>query len=273
MAVHDSWLELVDCVLRPARPQLMPCLRERDLHRAAGRRLVEEQARALLDCRNRIEAARAAVLAADDGVIPARMTDLEREWRGLSRFDAEGGLMELWARIAPSSWIDRKRWRDSDAGAMLDAATALAADVLGIEAAEAAVGSLRAALAEWGVRLGPRVRWRSFDSDADCVSELLTEPLRAAREAVAKRDAGPVMLTRNQQLECAVQEAAIARFPERPLLAQGLARAAFVDGLLRATAITDRPNPVISLRELWQAGYTLGAVSELSVTLELPPLP
>jgi hypothetical protein len=271
--MHNSWLQLVDCVLRPARPRLEPCLQEREQHRAAGRRVVEEQARALADCRNRIEQARAAVFAADDGVIPAQMTKLEREWRALSRFDAEAGLMELWARVAPMAWIDRKRWRDSDAGAMVDAATALAADAEGVEAAEAAVGSLRVALAPWGVQLGSRVRWRAFEGDAACVSELLAEPERVAREAVAKRDAGPIMLERAERLECAVREAASTRFPERPLLVQSLARAAFVDELLRAAALADRPNPVSPLRQLWQAGYHLATFHEAGVTLEIPPLP
>jgi hypothetical protein len=273
IAMENSWFELVDCVLRPARPRLDDCICERELHRSARRLVAEERARAIANCVSRIEEARAAVFAADDGVIPSRMTELEREWRRVSRSDPDDGLMDLWARIAPLSWIDRKRWRDSDAPAKLDAAIALASGAPSVEAAESAVGSLRAALAAWGTPVGSAIRWRSFDADADCVTELLAAPLRAAREAIARRGPAPIIDERTQQLEAAVYEAARARFPERPLLAQALAHAASVDALLRAAAIDDRPNPVTPLRELWQAGYTLAAVDVSGVTLELPPLP
>ncbi len=213
------------------------------------------------------------MFAADDGVIAPHMTELEREWRRLSRFDPDGGLMDLWARIAPVSWVDRKRWRDSDATAQLDAAVALASDVAGVEAAESALGSLRVALAAWGTPLGPRVRFRWFDTDRDCVSDLLAAPERAAREALAKRDAGPVILERALQLERAVYDAARNRFIDRPLLAQALAHAACVDGLLVATASTERPNPVTPLCALWRTGYTLAALDATGATLEIPQLP
>jgi hypothetical protein len=271
--MRDSWLELVDSVLSPLRPDLEQCIREGELHRAAQRPVAEERARALANCERRIEAARAAVFAADDGIIPSRMTELEREWRTVSRADPDAGLMDLWARIAPPSWLDRKRWRDSDAESRLDAATALAADVRGVEAAESAIGSLRVALAAWGTRIGPRIRWRSFDVDADCVTPLLAEPQRTALEAVAAHHAAPVILERTQQLERAVLDAARARFPERPHLAQSLAHASRVDGLWRAAAIDDRPNPVTPLRALWKTGYSLAALDASGATLEFPRMP
>ncbi len=271
--MQNSWFELIDCVLRPTRPHLELCLRERELHQSARRPVAEARARAIANCVSRIEAARAAVFAADDGVIPSRMTELEREWRRVSRSDPDDGLMDLWARIAPISWIDRKRWRDSDAPAKLDVAIALAADAPGVEAAESAVGSLRAALAAWGTPLGSAIRWRSFDADTDCVTELLAAPMRAARESIASWDAAPIIVERARQLEANVYEAARVRFPERPLLARALAHAASVDRLLRAAAIDERPNPVTPLRELWKTGYTLAAIDPSGVTLELPPLP
>lgn len=270
--MRDSWLTLVDCVLRPRRPDLERCLRERERHLASRHLVAEERARAIAACERRIEAARAAVFAANDGIVTERMTALEREWRMLSRRDPDAGLMDLWARIAPASWIDRKPWRGSDAVAQLDSAIALAADVGGVEAAEAAIGSLRVALQAWGIEIGSRLRWRASEHDSDCITELLAEPLRAAREAVSTSDANPVVLERARDLERAVHEAARARFPERPMLARGLAHAAFVDFMWRAAGLGDRPNPVASLRELWQTGYVLSTVDASGVTVEIPPL-
>jgi hypothetical protein len=270
--VRDSWLKLVDSVLRPARPRLEACLRERDRHVAARRSFAEERARALARCQTRIERIRAEVFAAKDGIVSSRMTDLEREWRVLSRSDRDAGLMDLWAHLAPAAWIDRKRWRDSDPPAQLDAAIALAADVEGVEAAESAIDSLRAASGAWGAPIGARIRWRSFDRDSEHAAELLAEPLRAACEAVSARRLSSVVLERARHLEHDVHEAARLRFPERPLLARDLAHAAFVDFVWQAGSLTGLPNPVTSLRDLWKTGYVLSAVDDSGVTLELPPL-
>jgi hypothetical protein len=237
-----------------------------------GTALAQAQTRALESCRAGIEEARAAVFVADDGVIPARMTELEREWRRLSRSDPDGGLMDLWARIAPTAWLDRKRWRHSNPSGMLDTAVALAADVEGVDAAEAAVRSFGSALAAWGAPIGLLVRWRPLEADTDGVSPLLAQPLLAATEAVAQLHQGPRMLELARELERAVHAAAMGRFPGRPLLAQALARAALLDRLLHAAAILERPNPVTPLRELWHAGYTLAAGDATGVTLEFPPL-
>ena len=73
------------------------------------------------------------------------------------------------------------------------------------------------------------------------------------------------------RVERAVHEAALARLPERPLLARALGDAAFADGLLRA-AVPDRPNPVTPLRELLKTGYVLAAADPSSVTLEMPQI-
>ncbi len=270
--MRDSWLKLVGSVLRPARPHLERCLREHERHLVARRLFAEERRRAIADCEARIESARAVVLAENDGIVTSRMTDLEREWRTISRSDPDGGLMDLWAQIAPFSWIDRKRWRDSDPDARLDAAIALAADVEGVETAESAIDALRVALAAWGTPIGSRIRWRSFEHDSECTAELLAEPLRAAREVLSASGVRSVALERAQHLARDVQEAALLRFPERPLLARGLAHAAFVDCAWCSAPLAARPNPVKALREIWSAGYVLSAIDRSGVTVELPRL-
>ena len=267
--MRDSWLELLDGVLRPARPHLERCLRAAEGLRVPGQRVSQERARALAACQARIEQARAAVFAADDGVVPARMTDLEREWRTLLRFDPDRELMDLWARIAPHAWVDRKRWRDSAASTRHDAAIALAADVDGVEAAEAAVAALRSALASWGTTLSPIVRWRTFEIDSDCVTGLLEQPVQALQGASPRSTR---VIERAARVESTVLAAARVRFPDRPLLAQSFAHAASVDYSLRAATSFDRPNPVTPLRELWKTGYTLSAIDASGVTLEIPPL-
>ncbi|MEO6418148.1 MAG: hypothetical protein ABIP39_01985 [Polyangiaceae bacterium] len=265
-----SWLALVDSVLHPTRPDLERCLQERERHLAVRRPVSEERLRAIAGCERRIESARAAIFAASDGVVASHMTRLEREWLRLSRPDPDAGMMDLWARVAPPSWADQKRWRGSDASSQLDAAIALAADASGVEAAETAIGSLRIALAAWGIQLGARILWRSSESDADCTTALLAEPLRMASEAVAASDAQRIVLERAQQLERDVREALLQRFPERPVLASGVAHAAFVDFVFRAAALDDRPNPVTALRDLWKTGYVLSHADTSGVTVQIP---
>jgi hypothetical protein len=263
---------LVDSVLRPARPHLERCLREREMHLAARRAFVEERARAIANCRARIEDARAAVFAANDGVVTSRMGELEREWRMLSRPDPDDGLMDLWARVAPLSWIDRKRWRDSEPARRIDAAIALAADAGGVEAAESAIGSLRVALAPWGTSIGSRIRWSASEHDFGHTAELLSEPLRAAGEAISARRSLAAVLERAQRLEREVHDAARVRFSQRPRLADALAHAAMVDCVWRSSPLAARPNPVSSLRELWKTGYVLSAIDASGVTAAIPPL-
>lgn len=253
-----GWHKIVESVLRPARPHLERCLAARESHLAARRLDESERARALRDCVQRIERERAVIFAANDGVVPAAMTDLEREWRALARVDRERGMMDLWARIAPAAWIDRKLWRDSDE--RVDAAIALASDVDGVEAAESAVRSLRTALATWGTTIGPRVRFRMHVEDSSHCEALLEAPLRAVT-AHANEHA--------QQLEVDVHAAVLTRFPDRPCLARDLAHAAFADYMVRNAAL---PNPVIPLRALWTTGYTIAAIDVTGITLEVPAL-
>jgi hypothetical protein len=268
--MRNPWLQMLDCVLRPARPEIERCLDERARHVAARRQFAEQRARALANCERRIQEARTLVFAADDGVVPSHMTALEREWRLLARRDPDEGLMDLWARIAPASAIDRKRWRDSEPGAQLDAAVALGADAQNVEVAEQAIGALRRALAVYGTPIGGRIRWAWCERDTECVVGLLAEPLRAAC-AACPADHRAIVLERAQRLELSVHEAALARFPARPCLARDLAHAAFVDFVWRAAALGEATNPVTALCALWQTGYVLSEVTASSVTVEIPP--
>ena len=268
--MRDSWLTLIDSVLRPARSHHDRCVLELEQHLTERRAWAERRAREIASCVRRIETARSEVFAANDGVISLRMTELEREWRLLSRPDLEHGLMDLWARIAPPSWIDRKRWRDCEPAARTDAALALASDVEGVEAAEVAIGELRDRLTPWGIALGTRIRWRAFERDEAPVSALLAGLTAQVVEAVSTHDIGPVVLERAADLEQEVLAAATARLPERPMLARDLGRAAFFDFVCEAASLPDRPNPAVTLRQLWTTGYSLSAFSSSTVDLELP---
>jgi hypothetical protein len=270
--VRDTWLSLVDSVLRPARPELATCLVERARHAAEQRLAGEGRTRLRVACEASIESLRATVFAAKDGIVLSRMTDLEREWRRLSRTDPDGGLMELWARIAPPSFVDRKLWRDSDPAAKLDAAIALAADGDAVARAERAVESFRAALAPWGVTMGARIRWRPYEGDGDCVSELLAGPFRAAFEELSSRGVASVVLERAQRLERDVLDRARARFPDAPRLAGCLGHSAFVEYVFQAASLGGRLNPVTALRELLATGYVLSALDATAATLGFPPL-
>lgn len=258
------WQKVVDSVLRPARPGLERCLAERVTHRTAQKRRSDENARALRDCVQRIERDRAAIFAANDGVVPASMTELEREWRALARRDHDRGLMDLWARIAPAAWIDHKLWRDSDPDVQVDAAIALAADVEGVEAATAAIGSLRALLAPWGATFGPRVSFRLEPQDSEHTIALFTEPL------VAARSSGDVV-ARALRFAEQVGSAVFARVPDRVHLGGDIAHAAFVDALWN-NAELGHPSPVTPLCELWSTGYVIAALDAEGVTLEIPTL-
>jgi hypothetical protein len=267
-----EWLELVDRLLRPARPDLAWCVAARAEHLAARERAAASRALAVAGCVRRIEAARAAVFAANDGVISSRMTELEREWRILSRPDPDGGLMDLWARIAPARWIDKKCWRDAEPAGRVDAAIALAADADGVDAAESAVQALRTALLPWGVDVGARVRFRASARESADLVALLAEPLRAARASLAATDAEAVVLSRARECERLIHEAVLARLPERPFLARDVGHAAMVDFLWRARtpSAARSSNPVTPLCALWRTGYAAIAIEASGVTLEIP---
>jgi hypothetical protein len=227
---------------------------------------------ALARCEASIESARALVLAAQDGVITSRMTALEREWRLLARSDPDAGLMDLWARISPSAWLDRKCWRDSPPLARLDLVVAIAADSRGVAAAEAALAELRLSLSEWGTVVGSRTRWRAFTEDFGLGEAWLAEPVRAARAALSDRGVEAAAVERARWLENEILRAAKARFPERPQLVRDLANAVFADSLLQGAALAPRANPLTALRKLCEAGYWLSSIDETGATLEVAAL-
>jgi hypothetical protein len=268
----SDWLELLDCVLRPARPGLVRCLAECDRYLEQQRSQRELRARELADCEQRINQARAAVFRAADGVVGARMTELERQWRQLSRRRNDSGVMDLWAGLVPFSWVDRKRFRDSPPELWLDAAVALAADVENVERAERAVLLLWSRLAPFGERFWPPVRWRMVEQDPEPIAPLLAGALSAATQAIpAPQRAG--LIERAERVEQRVLTAALERLPARPLLARDIAHAAWVDCMWRFAALADDASPVAALRALWQTGYVLSDIDARGVTLELPPLP
>ena len=269
--MDHGWFGVLDSLLRPARPELERCLRERDRQLGVVRTTTDTRARALADCVDRIDQARAVVLRADDGVVTAKMTELEREWLRLSREDPEAGLMDFWVSAAPAAWIDRKRFRDVAPEVRFDAATVLAADAANVERAERAVESLREELGRHGARLGARVRWRFFEQDVPVVPELSARAFEAAIEAcsIRVRDA---VVGRARSLEVALSTATLERFPLRPGLAADLGRAACLDFVFRAGPLARGRNPALLLQELYATGYVLGAWDASGVTLELPPL-
>jgi hypothetical protein len=249
---RSRWLELVrERVLSPRRLDLARCEGERGPYLEARRIKSEERTRAKIHCERRIDALRAEVFAAQDGVVTARMTALEREWRQLSRAaerDREGALMDLWARVAPREWIDRKRWRDTAPALQLDAVIALASDVDGVNNAEAAITTLIPK---------SRIRWRMSDEhDFEHTSDLL-------------KSADP------DRIDNQVYAAALERFPKRGTLARAIAHTAFVSNAVsnpgsNAGSSNERAH---ALHALWSTGYVISSIDgDNNVTLEIPPL-
>jgi hypothetical protein len=280
--MQSQWLEMLERVLRPERPLLDRCLEARDRFLTERQCIDEARARAIAACEQRIHEGRAAVFAANDGVVPARMTELEREWRRLSRRDPDEQLMDLWARMAPRSWHDCKRWRHGAPGTRCDLAVALAADVAGVEAAVAAARELREALATWGVAVGPRIEFRLLDDiERDITRELLAAPLQAAADVLATRGDEQAILSRMAELAREIREAAATYVPDREQLAASIAHAAFVGGVLQEAGLClsgsacrvqgERRSPVGPLCAIWGLGYVPAKVDALGITLELPP--
>jgi hypothetical protein len=272
LLMRDSWLNLVGRLFQPARARLETCLEARSTHAEARRVAAARQARAVADCIARIEAARAEVFAANDGIVTSRMTDLERQWRWLSRTDPDAGLMDVWARIAPATWLEKKRWREVEATTRLDAAIALASDVDGVEAAEAAVSALRATLAPWGRTIGARIRWHWFEADFAATDELYETALDAATAVHAASPRAGAVLERARGIGCEARELVLARFPDREVLAAAVAHAAFIDALWHGGALRGRASPATPLIDLWRSGYVLSAIDSEGVTIAMPPI-
>lgn len=267
--VERAWLETVGRVLRPARPRLARCLEARDGHLAAQRAAEETKATARRRCEARIEEARARVFEAEDGVVGASMTELEREWRRLTRRDPDRGLMDLWAGMAPRSWLDRKRWRDAPPARQLDVAVALASAADDVEAAEEAALALRAGLARLGQEVGARIAWRPFeDAEHATMTGLLVTARRYAAgqldtRAAARLDAAADVHER-------VLAAAGAHLAEDALLAVDLAHTAYVEALWTAAELAREVSPAAALRRLLATGHVLVAADARAITLGVP---
>jgi hypothetical protein len=270
--MFDAWLQVLDRVLAPERPALARCFVERSRHLENRSESGASRRSALLRCEHRINEVRRDVFAADDGVVDARMTDLERQWRVLARADPEAGLMELWSRLVGPASIDRKRWRDETPGAWPDALVALASDEANVLAAEAALATLRGILARQGVVVPERVRFRFGRHDGPTARALLREAGRLSYERCPS-DYRTVALERATELELCVQTSALSRFPDRPELACDLGYAAFVDCAWRAAGLEARENPVAPLIALWKTGYVIATLEDSAIILEIPALP
>jgi SAM-dependent methyltransferase len=84
------WLEMYEAQGLGARSQAG---RAQEREPGAPERCAESLPHAIADCERRIDAVRRAALARNDGVVTARMTDLEREWLKLSR--RESGRVDV----------------------------------------------------------------------------------------------------------------------------------------------------------------------------------
>ena len=255
-------------MLRPARPHLDRCLRERDRHVAKRRELKEESSKAIRECEQQIVALREDVFAANDGFVGSRMTELERTWRRLSRVDSDAGMMELWTAIAPPTWVDQKRWRGAQ-GNSVDLATLLAADVDGVEAAE------KAARALYPDRT--RIAWRLAEDGADPTSNLATsadtvlaEAVVLAHQALAVSEKLPIIVARAQAMENDVQEIALTRFAQSPIAARAVGRVALAEYLIRAAELPAQQARVDALCALWSTGYVIAHADDTTITLEVP---
>jgi hypothetical protein len=269
--MQDSWLGLLDHVLCPARPDLERCLDARARHVALRCARQAERSRAVALCVEQIDAARRAVFAADDGVVGARMTELERQWRRLSHADPEAGLMDLWVRLVSPASSDRKRWRDSAASDWLEALVALAADEANVIAAEAAAVRFGELLSHHGVTVGTRVRWCFGAGQGRALLDSLAPALGFATQQCTERERSAI-LERAEREQQRIRLAAIARFADRPILAEELGLAAYVEFVWRAARLDDSQNPVAPLRSLWKTGYAVFALDGSALTLEIPPL-
>jgi hypothetical protein len=290
--MNASWNELLSAVLRPARPRLARCRLIAGEHARAERRVADERARALADCTQRIEAARASIFAAGDGVVTRRMTELEREWRTLSRAepDHDRSARALWAKVAPPGWADRPRWTGADASAGLESIVALASDPDGIERAEACASRLRSALAPWSDSIGTAITWRITGELrlGARVERCFERPRRAASSALDALHGAGARLERAERLRRDVRSAARdERLPDA--MGDEIAEAALVDFLWNACVAEGlsvpegHPNakraferferPIAPLLDLWRTGYVLSSIDAGGVTLGAMPAP
>lgn len=271
----EAWSKLIERVLEPERRHLAHC----DEARARWERMhrVDSEARsnALRACEARIEELRAEVFAASDGVVPARMTELEREWRWRARHDNEAELVALWAHVLPPlaspSWVDRKAWRDSERESWVEAAIALAADIDNVQAAEAAIERLRELVLPYGLALPRRTRWRLMAQEGPGAPQLFEGALEHARSACPPSEKDAIFVAADGESR-RVYDSMVNHRPDLTNLASDFARATFLDFVWRASALRQGDNPVGALSDLWQKGYAIAEIEPHSIVLWLPPL-
>lgn len=279
------WTELADGILRPTRPWLARTRARAEAHLARERRAAERRAEALAACRARIEDERSRVFEAGNGVVNARMTTLEREWRSLAHepHSPRARALALWNELAPPRWADRLRGAN-DAEWNVEHAIALASDPEGVERAEACARTLAQALAPWGLTVGTAVHWRvASDLHADPIGSWLEAPRAAATDALANVYGGAALLARARAVGETVRAGA-----DRATIGAEVGAVAALDVLWRTCSVEAKlvpaghlpaglgfdalPSPTAALLALWQTGYVPCAADVDGFTLGAPPI-
>lgn len=259
-----QWQEVVECLLRPKRAGQERVAAAKTRFDALRRERLAERARALAAAVAEIESARAVVFARDDGIVSAEMTALERRWRALSRPDEDGEAMDYWSLLVPARWLDRKLFRGAPRGQALALAGALASDLDGVEAVEAAVADLARTLGAHGGSVGGRARFVFADAGEGRSANTLDAPLASARAELDRTACRGSVEQRARAIEASVRDAARARGGVRAELVEAVARAAAAETLLEAARLV---NPIEPLRRLWCAGYLLVHADEAGVVV------
>jgi hypothetical protein len=258
-----DWDAILARALRPARPRLDACLRAHREYAAAAADHAHGRTRRLVAIESRLNAARAKVFAAGNGVVPAEVTAIEREW--LAEFRTPGpsrDLDVLWARMAPEHWR-ASRVAPPTAEAMV----ALASDPDSVEAAERAASALRESLAPFGVVVGTRVDWIVASEIAFAVRA--QELFAAAMTTLG--DVGHRAVQDAHRLRRNVRE----RLGDRDVvtrnssLGRELGWLAFASSSWSAQR-TDAP-PFAPVLEIYRLGYVPSAVDASGVTLGALP--
>jgi hypothetical protein len=138
------------------------------------------------------------------------------------------------------------------------------------------------------VTVGARVRWRFFDGAFAGLGALLAAPRERASAALEEprtarasasmegheghEGAGSGVVRQAEELARAIDQAARARIPGQPALAEGIALAALVDALWSLARLPRDANPIVPLRALWATGYVLVGADDAGTTLAMPAL-
>lgn len=291
--MESSFHDLARTLLRPTPTRLEHCWAIAAAQQARRRKGTEERTRRLAECERRIEAARARVFAAADGVVREEMTSLEREWRTLAqglRLDPSDVAM-LWRAVAPrgsSAALPLRDGTDGERG--WDAVIALASDPDGVAKAESSARLLTEALSGWGVTAARRVEWVvSLALPTRSIAEALFDaPTRASQAAlVATYGGDAIVLRAARHREELFARLTVASRGAGQELVSDVAQASFTQHLWNACVVErrvvpdghpnagrsfhDLPHPTTALVELWRTGYVLLSVGTEVVTLGALP--